>query len=327
MEIARTLAVIALAAPITSAAWSSACRAQAPTSPATPPASQPAEPGTPQRDDGRVAATINPNPRAYAWTTQEERIARLEKANALRNELLAKYPLPIAVAKRVPDGSITVDGKLDEPAWKQAEVITGLRDYKTGEVVAHQTKFRLLWDSKYLYIGAECDDDDLTAKETKRNGAVWDDDCVEAFINPSGDEMSYLEFELNPLGTWYEGTVADYRPEVDWKLSGGNLNMTQAMTTFISKQSKWVVNVDGNVNAHDGKDKGWTAEIALAWTDIARGTNVIRPVPQDGDVWRMNLYRVDVSAPNAKKTVYSAWNPTGTWFHRPWMFGRVVFID
>ncbi len=318
----HTLAAAALAA----AAWSPACLAQPVSAPpATQPALAPTEAGTPRRVDGRVAPTINPRPKAYAWTTQEERIARIEKANALRNKLLAKYPLPIAVAKRVPDGAITIDGKLDEAAWKQAEVITNLRDKDTGEVVKYQTQFRLLWDSKYLYIGAECEDNDITATITHRDGPIWMGDCVEAFINPSDDEMSYLEFELNPLNAWYDGTVADYRPEVDWREGTNHLNLLISPIIFNTKESKWAVTLDGKVNAHDGKDKGWKAEIALAWTDIARGTNVIRPVPRDGDVWRMNLYRIDYGA--SGEPVCSMWNPSGTWFHRPWMFGRVVFIN
>ncbi len=172
----------------------------------------------------------------------------------------------------------------------------------------------------------------ITARERNHDGEVWNDDTVEVFLNPSGDEMSYLDFEVNPLGTWYDASIADYRTEVDWRSNGRHINMNQAASVYDTKDTKWAVKADGTVNTDESApanpkvDKGWTAEIAVAWTDIARGTNVIRPIPHDGDMWRMNFGRND-AAQDAENSISSAWNPTGTWFHRPWMFGRVVFIN
>ncbi len=65
--------------------------------------------------------------------------------------------------------------------------------------------------------------------------------------------------------------------------------------------------------------------MAIAWTDIARGTNVIHQVPQEGDVWRMNFGRINKSG--SGDDANSIWSPTKGWFHCPWVFGRIVFVN
>ncbi len=304
-----------------------------------------ANPDAPERGpDGRVAPTIKADNETYSYTSVDERLEKLNKANKERNKWLSDHPLPLAVAVRVPDGSIKIDGKLDEAVWKQAPVITGFKDVKKeGGVAEEQTKIRMLWDSKYLYIGAQCDDSDMVATAKEHDGDVWADDALEIFINPTGDEMSYLQLAINPLGTWYDAAIADYRPESDFKPAA--LDMEKAKAAFNTKDSKWAVTVDGTVGAGSdaGSDagttqpaaaqpakasKGWTAEIAIAWTDIARGANVLHQVPQDGDVLRMNFGRDNINS-SGDTTTYStsAWSPTPAWFHNPCLFGRVVLIN
>jgi hypothetical protein len=74
--------------------------------------------------------------------------------------------------------------------------------------------------------------------------------------------------------------------------------------------------------------------MAIGFDDIARGANVNRPggAPKAGDVWRVELCRVNIDHKAGGKAdetegEYTVWSPTGTWFHRPWMFGRLVFVD
>jgi len=275
---------------------------------------------TPPRDpDGRVSPTTMP----AKWKTQDERAQQIEKANALRNELLAKFPQPVVLCKRVADDAITVDGKLDEPAWQRAAVIDVLRNPKGGKPNVEKTTVRLLWDSKYLHVAFECTDRDIIGELRDHDAELWREDAAEIFINPSGDEMSYVEFELNPINTFYDGAIAEYRPEVDWDINAGHLDMDRTIVTYRATDSEHgTAKIDG----------GWTCEMAIAFTDIARGANVVRPFPQDGDIWRAGIYRINASRkpggkPDDREYELGAWNPTGTWFHRPWMFGRVVFLD
>ncbi len=266
MKLHRLFTVASLLALMAAILPLSGCKtAPAASQPATEPATQAAtapaaETGTPDRmADGRVAQTVKVNP-DDADMALDQRIEKLRATNKARNDWLANHPLPLSVAVRVPDGSIKIDGLLDEAAWKQAPVITDFKEKGTDNpVAAEQTRVRLLWDSKYLYVGVECDDTDIQAVAKDRDGEVWNDDAIEAFVNPSGDEMSYLQFDINPLGTWYDGLVTDYQPDAMWKAA--ELDMEKSPKAFDTKDSKWVATVDGKVvteaaqHANQGLDR------------------------------------------------------------------------
>ena len=62
---------------------------------------------------------------------------------------------PATVAVPV-DGHITIDGRLDEAAWRRARPITGFRQYQPdeGAPAAWPTEVRILYGPNALYIGA-----------------------------------------------------------------------------------------------------------------------------------------------------------------------------
>src|SRR4051812_44791840 len=83
---------------------------------------------------------------------------------------------------------ITIDGKADEPAWKQAQVIQNFAMpwLGTGDHGAPtQTRARLLWDQEFLYFYAEMEDSDVYADITEQNGQTWDNDVFELFFKPA----------------------------------------------------------------------------------------------------------------------------------------------
>jgi hypothetical protein len=53
------------------------------------------------------------------------------------------------------------------------------------------------------------------------------------------------------------------------------------------------VHVDGTVNRRDGKDRGWSAEIAVPWTSFALLADGRALPPRDGDVWRIDCLRFE----------------------------------
>ncbi len=58
-------------------------------------------------------------------------------------------------------GRITVDGKLDEAAWNNAQVIEFVFPWDAQTGAKQKTKARLLWDDKNLYVGYEAEDIDI----------------------------------------------------------------------------------------------------------------------------------------------------------------------
>jgi hypothetical protein len=88
------------------------------------------------------------------------------------------------------------------------------------------------------------------------------------------------------------------------------------------------VHVDGTLNKRDDQDKGWTAELALPLEDV-KGMDAasgVRLPPRPGDVWRFNMYRMDL--PKGKPQQAAGWSPplVGD-FHALSRFGELVFAD
>jgi len=282
--------------------------------------------GAPRRVDGLVEPMASTPATGYA--SEAERLALIQKAAAHRIELLAKFPPPVALCRRIPDGAIRVDGELSPGEWDRAMVVSGFRLTRELTPCRQETLGMMLWDSRYLYLAFDCEDADLTATITERDGELWREDDVEVFIDPDADEMSYLEFELSPRGIFYDATVADYRPEIDWPADLSHLDIDRGIKIYTTLDTQAKARIAGTLNKPDDVDEGWTCELAISWTDIARGTNVRRLPPRDGDVWLIGLFRVNVNVKaDQKLTEYSGWNPTTSWFHVPWLFGRVVFVE
>src|SRR3954471_3597394 len=93
-----------------------------------------------------------------------------------------------------------IDGKLDDPAWKNAQVVENFQAAWLPEGSRKPptaTKARLLWDREYLYFSAEMEDWDVYANVTEQDGATWLCDVFEFFFKPSKEKRGYYEFEVN----------------------------------------------------------------------------------------------------------------------------------
>src|SRR5690348_18456386 len=87
-----------------------------------------------------------------------------------------KQPVPSATAVRR-QTPIVLDGKLDEPAWRDAPAITGFRqvDPEEGKPASERTDVRFLYDDEALYIGAKMYDshgrDGVVTRLVRRDGS------------------------------------------------------------------------------------------------------------------------------------------------------------
>ncbi|HEY3418902.1 MAG TPA: carbohydrate-binding family 9-like protein, partial [Armatimonadota bacterium] len=111
----------------------------------------------------------------------------------------------------VSDGPIKVDGALDDPCWTSA-----LRYPLTCPMVQVGNESDLpLYDTLFYltvlpdglavaYVGQ------LPAANSwksgiRRDGAVWEDNCVELFVTPNLDFITYYELNATPIGGQYDG--------------------------------------------------------------------------------------------------------------------------
>ena len=186
----------------------------------------------------------------------------------------AQDEVPEVQAGKVDPGAITVDGRLDEPAWQQAGVIQDLTQQspKPGEPTPYHTKVLLLRDSHTLYIGLICDDPDPSKIATHtlvRDGNQGSDDNVIFMLDTFGTKRFAYVFQVNASGAMADGL--------------------QSPTPAINSNNGVDYNWDGIWQAKVVQNEhGWTAEIAIDTrslqftTGITHwGFNISRNVPRD----------------------------------------------
>lgn len=176
-------------------------------------------------------------------------------------------------------GPITVDGKLDEPAWKSAHTIEHFAIPITHRNPKQPTSARLLWDDDTLYLAVVMADADVYAMKKKHDSFTWEDDVVEIFLKPSGLKHPYYEIHVNPIGTTLDlgfgrrgaGTIDRWTP---WE-SG----------------LKAAVHVGGSLNNWQDTDSGWVVEASIPLKAFTATT----PKPQLGDRWLFAVCRYNYS--------------------------------
>lgn len=185
---------------------------------------------------------------------------------------------------------VVIDGSLDEYAWQTAEQINGFaRILNYYDPVQKPTRAKMLWDDENLYLGFACEDPDMWALYQQEDDALWEEEVVEAFIDPDGDGKDYLELEISPTNTVVDlrifSVVDEFRSSKDWDIKG----------------LKSAVRAVGTVNDSAATDLGWTVEIAIPWSAMVDSIGGARK-PVVDDQWRLNLYRIDRGAGRAAKS-------------------------
>jgi hypothetical protein len=206
---------------------------------------------------------------------------------------------------------IRINGILDDVAWDDAQALRGFGVFWQKRKARTATTARLLWDSRYLYFGAEMEDHDLYATVKERNGMTWHDDVFELFFKPDAKKLAYYEFQVNALNTPLELFLPS-------RGSGGYERF--AATTRLGMQS--AVRLRGTLNKWDDRDKGWTVEGRIPWTAFkATGGR-----PKPGAKWRFALCRYDYSVYLDRPELSSTAPLTEPDFHRYEDYGELTFV-
>jgi hypothetical protein len=225
----------------------------------------------------------------------------------------------------------TVDGKLEEAAWRAAPWSDPFVDIEGHRRPHLRTRVKMLWDDESFYFGAELEEPEIWATLTERDSVIFHDNDFEVFIDPDGDTHAYFELEVNAFGTvWDLMLLQPYRdggPAIHaWDIAGLQVG----------------VDVLGTINRPGDRDDGWTVEIAIPWK-ILREAAPGRTAPRAGDQWRVNFSRVewqvDVSQGAYRKRLDAktgkplpednwVWSPQGAIdMHMPERWGVVQFSD
>lgn len=208
---------------------------------------------------------------------------------------------------------LKLTGKLDDPQWQKANTVQ-LTDAVTGTAGRFATEVRALYDDNFLYVGFKSEDNYVWGSATERNGPIWNEECVEIFINPSGAAHQYYEINLSPNNVIFDACVLNKRTAAKPK------ETFVPLTDFNLQTMKTAVHINGKMN-QPGRANSWTAEYAIPFDELIGAPNI---PPQPRDVWRVNFYRID--SPQKGQRESYAWSTTGsTAFHLPWKFGYLEF--
>jgi hypothetical protein len=144
------------------------------------------------------------------------------------------------VHARLASGPISIDGKLNEPAWRQAEVMhLTQQSPHPGQSTPYVTEVRVLVSKDALIFGFTCRDPDPAEIEVHtlaRDGDQTGDDTVTLLLDSFGDKRTGYFFQINASAGRLDGLIA------------GPLSVS----------TDW----DGIWNARTARTaEGWTAEI------------------------------------------------------------------
>jgi hypothetical protein len=157
----------------------------------------------------------------------------------------------------------TIDGRLDDAAWRQAEPITDFHQIEPVEFGQpfQRTEIRLLYDSKNLYIGVRLEYDDieeLTAQTMVPAQRIFSDDRFSIVLDPFLDRRNGYYFEINA-----HAIQAD---------------------ALLENNARMLADWDGIWRAETHIDEsGWTAEIAIPFSTVSFDPSL--------DRWGINFFR------------------------------------
>src|SRR5437868_10566161 len=120
-------------------------------------------------------------------------------------------------------GAISIDGKLDEPAWATATPSSDFtQSYpKVGAKPTDPTEVRVLYDDAALYVGVRMFDsrpDSIAAQLARRDASGIYSDWVHVMVDSYRDRRTSFRFSVNPRGVQKDVLEFDDRngEDVNW---------------------------------------------------------------------------------------------------------------
>lgn len=193
--------------------------------------------------------------------------AGLAQTSPAQGSELEALPRPVVTIGRV--SGITVDGRLDEPAWAGVTPITSFIQAQPndGEPASEDTEVYLGYDDGALYIGAQMWDSDpsgLITKSLERDspGILFEEmDALGITLDTFLDRRNSFIFFINPQGGLKDG---------------------QAFDNGRTRDYGWDGVVDVRTRVHE---RGWTVEMRIPWRTLRFDPSV------ENQTWGLNFLR------------------------------------
>jgi len=228
------------------------------------------------------------------------------------------------------DKPIIIDGVADESTWKSTIFSDSFIDIEGAKTPNLDTKFKMLWDEKYLYVYAIIEEPHIWGDLKQRDTIIYFNNDFEIFIDHSMSTTNYIEIEINALGT-----VWDLLMDKPYRVGG------KAIGFWSIGDLKSAVQTHGSLNNPNDIDSFWTVEMAIPLKVIMEIKSRPKLIPVEGEQWRVNFSRVewDFDIVNGKyhrkkekgeflKEYNWVWSPQGVInMHEPEKWGIVQFTN
>jgi hypothetical protein len=174
---------------------------------------------------------------------------------------------PIVTVVPTSNPAITLDGRLNEPAWQDApEMKLTQQAPKPGAPTSYETVVHVIVTSDHIYFGFLCKDPDphrIAIHTMRRDGEMEGDDTVSIVLDTYGDGRTGYFFQINAAGARVDG--------------------------LISKSESASLDWDGIWDARTAQSsEGWSAEIVIPTRTLSFtpglndwGLNVERFIPRE----------------------------------------------
>jgi len=171
---------------------------------------------------------------------------------------------------------MTIDGKLDESAWKRAQTAADFWQKSPRDDIRAQvkTEAKLTYDDDFLYVAGICYDTGVHIIPTLKRDEYWDGDGFSVILDPVNRATSGFFFGTNPMGVQTEALLAGGSGDGNWSDQWDN---------------RWFV----ETAQYEGY---WTVEMAIPFKSI-------RYEPGK-DNWGINFMRK-----NSKLNQLDTWTP------------------
>jgi len=193
----------------------------------------------------------------------------------------AQPPAPKELPAKRTTQAVKIDGLINDPAWKDAALMTDLVEFrpKMGVVEAHEvrTETYLMYDDEGIYFGGFCYErtKDSISRELKGRDGFGANDYVGIIFDTYYDKLNGFEYFVTPLNEQW-----------DAKMSPGGNNGGEDFT--------WNAVWKSGAAIHNN---GWSFEMFIPYSAIRFGK-------KDVQNWGLNITRR-----RRKTEQQSTWNP------------------
>jgi hypothetical protein len=205
-----------------------------------------------------------------------------DPAAAQQGEHTPHQSAPVARAVAL-QGSVTLDGRLDEAVWQTASPITSFTqlDPSEGQPASERTEVYIAYDADALYVAARLfDDGPVSRRLARRDAVVNDSDWFSVALDSYHDHLTAFRFWVNPDGVRRDELLfsgGSRSGSAAAGAGGGSSFLERGGETDASWEPVWSA-------AAVVSDSGWTAEMRIPFSQLRFGR-------EQAQTWGLQLER------------------------------------